>query len=56
MVFFVTLLAGIATLVKFVVIYCIGSSHVKGRFGWRSRFLKLDFAFSLIKREVEVAL
>jgi hypothetical protein len=33
MVFFVTLLAGIATLVKFVVIYCIGSSHVKGRFG-----------------------
>jgi hypothetical protein len=27
-----------------------------GRFGQRSRFVKVDFAFSLVKSEVQVAL
>ena len=31
-------------------------AHVGGRFGRRSRLVKVDFAFSLVKREVQVAL
>ena len=32
------------------------SAHVWGRFCWRSRLVKLEFAFSLVKNEIQVAL
>jgi hypothetical protein len=31
-------------------------AHVGGRFGQRSRLVKVDFAFSLVKSKVQVAL
>ena len=32
------------------------SAHVWGRFYWRSRCVKLEFTFSLVKNEIQVAL
>jgi hypothetical protein len=38
-------------------LYIVGSrAHVGGPFGRRSRLVKVDFAFSLVKSEVQVAL
>ena len=37
-------------------ILCLSRAHVGGRFGQRSRLVKVDFAFSLVKNKVQVAL